>query len=108
MIALLPQVIVDVLLTGSIYAILAIGLTMVFGVMRIVNFAHGDFLMIVLYVPYILSAWLGIELFLPVIAILPLVTLLASLSFRFLISMAYRRGRTTFRCRSITRMTPSN
>src|SRR3546814_7293089 len=85
MIALLPQVIVDVLLTGSIYAIVAIGLTMVFGVMRIVNFAHGDFLMIGLYVTYIFSAWLGIEPYIAVIAILPLVPLLASLSFRFLI-----------------------
>jgi branched-chain amino acid transport system permease protein len=85
MIALLPQVIVDGLLTGSIYAIVAIGLTMVFGVMRIVNFAHGDFLMVGLYVTYIFSAWLGVEPYIAVIAILPLVTLLASLSFRFLI-----------------------
>src|SRR3546814_2721706 len=41
--------------------------------------------MIGLYVTYIFSAWLGIEPYIAVIAILPLVTLLASLSFRFLI-----------------------
>src|SRR3546814_16037381 len=58
---------------------------MVLGVVRIVNFAHGGLLMIWLYVTYIVSAWLGIEPYIAVIAILPLVTLLASLSFRFLI-----------------------
>jgi len=34
----------DGLLLGGVYAIVAVGLTMTFGVLRIVNFAHGDFL----------------------------------------------------------------
>jgi len=41
---LLPQALADGLLLGGVYAIVAVGLTMTFGVLRIVNFAHGDFL----------------------------------------------------------------
>src|SRR3546814_564957 len=56
-----------------------------FGFRRVVTFPLVRFLMIGLYVTYIFSSWLGIEPYIAVIAILPLVTLLASLSFRFLI-----------------------
>jgi len=38
------------LVTGAIFAVIAVGLTLVFGVMRIVNFAHGEFLMIAMYI----------------------------------------------------------
>ena len=44
------QQIVNGLITGSIYSLIAIGLTMIFGVMKISNFAHGDFSMVGAYV----------------------------------------------------------
>ncbi|MBI3965203.1 MAG: branched-chain amino acid ABC transporter permease, partial [Chloroflexi bacterium] len=40
---LLLQGVVNGLVTGAVYALIAVGLTLVFGVMRIVNFAHGEF-----------------------------------------------------------------
>jgi branched-chain amino acid transport system substrate-binding protein len=43
------QAVVSGLANGAIYALVAVGLTLVFGVMRIVNFAHGEFLMIAMY-----------------------------------------------------------
>lgn len=46
------QTIVNGLFTGSIYALVAIGLTLIYGVMLILNFAHGEFLMIGMYVAY--------------------------------------------------------
>ncbi len=46
------QTIVNGLFTGSIYALVAIGLTLIYGVMLILNFAHGEFLMLGMYVAY--------------------------------------------------------
>ncbi|MFX5522679.1 branched-chain amino acid ABC transporter permease, partial [Acinetobacter baumannii] len=46
---ILLQIAVSGLLIGLIYALVAIGLTLIFGVMDIVNFAHGEFLMLGMY-----------------------------------------------------------
>jgi branched-chain amino acid transport system permease protein len=43
---------------GSIYALVALGYTMVYGVMRLINFAHGDVYMLGAYFGYFLSRWL--------------------------------------------------
>ena len=47
--AVLPQLVVSALLLGGIYALIAVGLTLIFGVMRVVNFAHGEFLMLAMF-----------------------------------------------------------
>jgi len=39
-------------LLGSIYALIAVGLTLIFGIMRVVNFAHGEFLMLGMYLAF--------------------------------------------------------
>jgi branched-chain amino acid transport system permease protein len=46
------------LIIGSIYSLIAIGLTMIFGVMKISNFAHGDFSMVGAYTAVFLMAWI--------------------------------------------------
>ena len=46
---LLPQVIIDAILLAGLYALLAIGLSLGFGVTRIINFAHGEFVMLGAY-----------------------------------------------------------
>jgi branched-chain amino acid transport system permease protein len=54
------QAVVSGLLIGALYALVAVGLTLIFGVMDIVNFAHGDFLMVAMYVTFF--AWLYLHL----------------------------------------------
>ena len=49
------QQLVNGLSLGSIYALIALGYTMVYGVLRLINFAHGDVYMIGAYVGYYLS-----------------------------------------------------
>jgi len=66
-ISILIQVIVSGILMGAIYSLVSIGLTIIFGVVRIVNFAHGEFLMIGMYATYFLWGTLGID---PLISIL--------------------------------------
>jgi branched-chain amino acid transport system permease protein len=48
------QACVDGLLTGALYALIGMGLALIFGVMRIVNFAHGAFLMLGMYASWVL------------------------------------------------------
>ena len=53
---MIGQTIVNALITSSFYALVAVGLTLVFGVMKIVNFAHGEFYMLGAYAIYVLYA----------------------------------------------------
>jgi branched-chain amino acid transport system permease protein len=48
----LLQQIVNSLLIGSVYALVAIGLTLIWGVMNVLNFAHGDFLMVGMFIAF--------------------------------------------------------
>jgi branched-chain amino acid transport system permease protein len=49
------------LLIGGIFALISIGLTLVFGVMDIVNFAHGEFLMLGMFGAWVASTYLGVD-----------------------------------------------
>ncbi len=61
--SLLLQQILNGLIVGSVYCLIAIGLTMIFGVMKIANFAHGDFSMLGaylgIYTTLLISGWFG-------------------------------------------------
>jgi len=57
----LVQAIVNGLLIGGVYAVISIGLTLVFGVMSIINFAQAEFLMIGMFVGYYCWLYLGID-----------------------------------------------
>ena len=59
------------ILLGGVYALVALGLTLIYGVLHVVNFAHGAFLMIAMFMAWLLATRLGID---PYLA-LPLVTL---------------------------------
>ena len=53
------QVIVGGLLLGAVYALFSSGLTLVWGMMNVVNFAHGDFVMLGMYVAYLVYTLFG-------------------------------------------------
>jgi branched-chain amino acid transport system permease protein len=55
------QAILDGVMIGGVYAVISIGLTLVFGVMGIVNFAHAEFLMLGMFVAYFAWAFLGLD-----------------------------------------------
>jgi branched-chain amino acid transport system permease protein len=59
------QAVIDGLLVGGVYAVISIGLTLVYGVMGIVNFAQAEFLMIGMFVAWFAWAFLGLD---PVLA----------------------------------------
>lgn len=55
------QILVNGLFTGGIYSLVAVGLTLIYGVMIIINFAHGEFLMIGIYIAYWFYTLLGYD-----------------------------------------------
>ena len=57
--------------TGCVYAVIALGLSIIFGIMRVVNFAHGSVLMIFMYLGYYLFFFLGIDPYLSMAITVP-------------------------------------
>src|SRR5437868_6407368 len=55
----LVQHIINGLASGTIYALVALGYTMVYGVLKLINFAHGDVMMLGVYVGYAVAFLLG-------------------------------------------------
>src|ERR671924_1586751 len=53
------QVIVGGLLLGAIYALFSSGLTLIWGMMNFINFAHGEFVMLGMYTALLVVIWLG-------------------------------------------------
>jgi branched-chain amino acid transport system permease protein len=66
------QLVVSALFTGIIYALMAIGLSIIFGVVRVINFAHGEFVMLAMYVTFWIFRLLGIDPYLSVFLTVPL------------------------------------
>jgi branched-chain amino acid transport system permease protein len=83
--ALVAQVVVNGLLLGGTYALVAIGLTLIFGVVRVVNFAQGEFLMIGMYLAFWIFVFRGIDPYLGVFIVAPIVFLLGLLVHRAVI-----------------------
>jgi branched-chain amino acid transport system permease protein len=71
-VALFAQVAAGGLLMGLIYALVAAGLSLIFGLMDVVNFAHGELLMVAMYAAYVLWHFTGLDplLLIPVVALL--------------------------------------
>jgi branched-chain amino acid transport system permease protein len=67
----LIQVLVNGVLVGGFYALMGMGLNVIFGVMKIVNFCQGELLMIGMYVTYVLHVYAGLDPYvsIPIVAI---------------------------------------
>lgn len=90
----LLQALVAGLLTGALYGLMCVGLSVIFGVMRVINFAQGDFMMLGMYAAWYVfglfgAQWLGGEAAGPYVAALmagPLVFVAGVAAHRFLVS----------------------
>lgn len=83
---LLLQSIVSGILMGGVYSLVAIGLTLIFGVMKIINFAHGSLMMLGMFTTYWLFVLLGIDPYLSLFFSIPILFILGVIIERFLIA----------------------
>ncbi len=63
------QVFISGIMMGGIYALISIGLTLIFGVTRIVNFAHGEYVMLSMFASFMLFERFGLD---PYLAVIPI------------------------------------
>jgi branched-chain amino acid transport system permease protein len=66
--AIILNVVVSGVLTGLVYGLMALGLSVIFGIVRVVNFAHGEFAVVAMYAAYLLFRDFGLD---PLAAMLP-------------------------------------
>jgi branched-chain amino acid transport system permease protein len=78
MLEIIAQAVINGLLIGGVYALVSIGVTLIFGVVKIVNFAQGEFVMIGMYISFFLASSFGID---------PLFSLLVSMPVLFAIGV---------------------
>src|SRR5437879_5998620 len=80
--AMVGQVVISGLLSGTLYAMVALGLALIFGVMRVINIAHGPMLMLGAYATFFLYSAFGVN---------PYLTLPVSMAALFVIGMLLER-----------------
>lgn len=76
------QTLVAGVLKGGLYALIGLGMTLIMGVMGIINLAHGQMMMVAMYVTYVLFHYLGLD---------PYITLVVSVPFLFGMGMLIQR-----------------
>lgn len=79
------QTLISGLLLGGIYSLISMGLNLILGVVRIVNFAHGEFLMIAMYISFLFYSTMGLDPYLSAVLVIVCLFLLGVVTQKFLI-----------------------
>ena len=88
---MLLQAIINGILMGSVYGLTALGLTLIFGVMKVINFAHGSCLMVGMFASYWFVTLTGIDPYLALIVVVPFCFVFGYLIQDTLISPVFKR-----------------
>ncbi len=76
--SIIVNVVVQGVLTGLVYGLMALGLSVIFGIVRVVNFAHGEFAVVAMYAAFVLFSALKLD---PIIAMLPIAAAFFAIGF---------------------------
>jgi len=86
------SVVIQGVLLGAVYALFACGLSLMFGVMRIINLAHGDIAVIGAYLVWVVASKAGVSPFIALVAVLPVMLLVGYVLHVALIARSLRGG----------------
>lgn len=93
---MLAQSILNGLVMGGVYAMIAVGLTIIFGVMKVINFAQGEFLMLGMYATWVLYQFTGLDPYLLIIPVIIIMFVIGQIIFRIVINPIIGRDGTDF------------
>jgi len=85
--SIVANVVVQGVLTGLVYGLMALGLSVIFGVVRVVNFAHGEFAVIGMYAAFLLFAHYQLD---PLIALVPIAIAFFALGYGLQVTLVQR------------------
>lgn len=88
---LIEFVVIGILL-GGLYALIAAGLALILGVMKILNFAHGEFLMVAMFVTYYLQKLLGLDPYFSLIIGMPFMFIFGLAAYKVIINPVLLKG----------------
>jgi Branched-chain amino acid ABC-type transport system, permease components len=80
------QALISGALIGAVYGLVAVGLNLIYGVVHVINFAHGEFLMLSMYIALLMNALMGTNPFFALPVAVPIVMLTGLLVQRYLIN----------------------
>ncbi|SRR6056297_3373553 len=80
------QATINGLMIGGIYALIALGLTMIYGVLKIINFAHGEFVMLGMYVTYVAVSTTGMSPYLSILITIVFMFIVGALVQKYMIN----------------------
>jgi branched-chain amino acid transport system permease protein len=81
------EIIIQGVLTGLVYGLMALGLSVIFGVVRVVNFAHGELTVVAMYAALLMFNGLGVD---PLIAMIPIAALFFALGYALQTMLVHR------------------
>lgn len=86
------QCVINGILLGGIYAVIGIGMSLVFGIMGLTNLAHGDFMVLAAYLTMVMTEALGLPLVLSVFVLVPVMAAVGFLLQSLLVNRALDKG----------------
>ena len=84
------QALTDGILTGGVYALIGLGMTLIMGVMGIINLAHGQMMVVAMYITFVLFHYAGIDPYIALLVSMPLLFILGIGIQRYLLTPLMR------------------